>query len=91
MGRKVNIEKLPEWYNPFELKALFLHAGYEDYGEAAAKVLNVSCAKSARRKINNAILSQEDMIALAKFLRMTPREFLQVFYRGVFDDAEPLE
>lgn len=91
MSRRMNLEKLPPWYNPLELKSLFLHAGYEDYGEEAAKVFFVGDARSARRKINNAVLTHEDTLGLAIKLRMSPREYMRVFCRGVFDDAEPLE
>ena len=88
MGRRLNPKNIASWYNPYELKALFYHAGYDDYGEAASEILHVSCAKSARRKINNTRLTHEDTIELAKALKMTPTEYCRIFLKDVFEDEE---
>lgn len=88
MGRRLNPKNIASWYNPYELKALFLHAGYDDYGEVAKDMLHVSSAVIARRKINNTKLSHEDTIALAKSLKMTPNEYVRIFLKDVFEDGE---
>lgn len=86
MGRRINPDNIAEWYNPYELKALFCHAGYDDYGEPAKEIFHVSDERTARRKINHSVLSHEDTIALAKALKMTPREYIRVFCKGTFEE-----
>ena len=88
MSRGMNLEKLPKWYNPYELKALFLHAGYDDYGETAQVVFQVNSPSAARRKINKCTLSHDDTLNLARKLRMSPKEYLEVFCKGVFDEED---
>lgn len=88
MGRRINPEFIAEWYNPYELKAMFLHAGYDDYGSVAKDMLHVSSEKTARKKINHTVLSHEDTLALARGLNMTPREYMRIFCKGVFEDEE---
>lgn len=86
MGRRINPDHIASWYNPYELKALFYHAGYDDYGEVAKDMLGVSSAVVARRKINHSSLTHEDTIALAKGLHMTQRDYIRVFLRDTFDE-----
>lgn len=86
MGRRINLDDVPEWYDPYELKAQFFHSGYDEYGRAACEILQVSAPKTARKKINKAVLSHADTLILAKALNMSPRDYLRVFCKGYFDE-----
>lgn len=88
MGRRIDPRNIKEWYNPYELKALFYHAGYDEYGEVAKDIFHVSDAKSARRKINHSAITHEDTLELAKALKMTQREYIRIFCKGVWSEDE---
>lgn len=87
MPRQINPEHVAEWYDPWKLKAEFMWAGYDGYAEQCAKILNVTEC-TAKTKINNTKLSHEDTIALAKFLKLTPEKYCEIFLKGVFEGSK---
>lgn len=76
-----------DFYNREKLKALFLFKGYGTYMQPASEILNCE-VNTASTKINRGRLSHEDTIALAKGLKMTPRQYCEIFMNGVFKEIE---
>lgn len=71
-------------YDKQALKGLFYIRGYDGYISHAADYLKVN-DRTAAYKINNGVLSHEDTILLCHGLEMTPREYINIFMKDVFD------
>lgn len=83
----VNTDNHPEWYNCNKLKGLYMYRDYDSYVEPTMKFLG--CARStAKRKINTCTMDHEDTIAIARGLKMTPREYCECFLQGVFEEIK---
>lgn len=85
MSMKQVISK--EHYNKDKLMAMFLFKGYHYYLEAAAEMLKCEY-KTASQKIVRGRLSHEDTINLCQGLKLTPREYCEIFMDGVFEDKK---
>lgn len=74
----------PKHYDKTALKGMFYLKGHEHFLSVAADYLGVG-EKQAAAKLRTGCMSHEDTILLAKGLEMTPRQYINVFMRGVFD------
>ena len=74
----------PKHYDKTALKGLFYLKGHERYIAVAADYLKVG-DKTAATKLNTGALSHEDTIMLAEGLEMTPRQYINIFMKDVFD------
>lgn len=83
--RKINPEKVAPWFDPWKLKAEFMFRGYENYGAPIARILNVT-EQTAKDKMSLSRLSHEDTIELARALRLTPKQYCDIFLKGLFTE-----
>lgn len=74
----------PKHYDKTALKGLFYLKGHEKYISVAADYLKVG-DKTAATKLNTGCMSHEDTILICKGLEMTPRQYINVFMKDVFD------
>lgn len=81
--KPINPDKVAPWFDPWKLKATFMYQGYENYRAPIAKVLHVS-ELTARDKISASRLTHEETIEIAKFLRLTPQEYCDIFLKDLF-------
>lgn len=70
-------------YDKNALKGMFYIAGYEHYLKTAADFLKCN-ERTAATKIHSGRMSHEDTIMLAQGLKMTPRQYINIFMRDVF-------
>ena len=65
------------------LGSVLYRNGYDRPSKGVSDILSIRI-EPARQKINKGRFSYRDMVLLAKRLDMTPREFIETFFHGLF-------
>lgn len=71
-------------YDKNALKGTFYLKGFQGYIDAAADMMSCS-TRAASDKINRGVLTHEETIALCRGLGLTPRQYINIFMKDVFD------
>lgn len=80
-------EALPVWFGKKRLISLFYYNEFDGYIEPGMQILG--CSKSTiKRKMREGTFDHEETIALARALKMTPRDYCECFLKGLFEEIE---
>lgn len=85
--KQINPEKIAPWFDPFKLRAEFMFRGYDSYGAPLARILCIQ-SHTATDKVSESRFSHEDTLAIAKALHFTPKQYCDIFCKGVFTEQE---
>lgn len=81
---------MQRYYTSEKLIEVTKHRGYYNARSVAyglSKYMGVT-AKTVEQKIYSGHFSREEMIVIASYFEMTPKEFCDVFLNGVFNEDE---
>ena len=83
--RSINPEKVAPWFDPWKLKTTYMMQGYDNYGAPIAKILHVA-EHTAKDKMSQSRLSHAETIEIARFLKLTPKQYSDIFLKGLYDE-----
>lgn len=88
--RSINPEKVAPWFDPWKLKAEFMFRGYDNYGAPIARILNVA-EHTAKDKMSQSRLTHEETIEIARFLKLTPKQYGDIFLKNLYAETDEEE
>lgn len=81
---------MQRYYTSEKLIEVTKHRGYynaRSVAQGLSQIMGVT-AKTMEAKISSGHFSREEMIVIASYFEMTPKEFCDVFLNGVFNEDE---
>ena len=85
--RNINPDKVAVWFDPRKLKAYFLLDGYDGYTAPMSRILHVS-EKTAKDKMSQSRLTQEETLLIAQALNLTLEQYGDIFAKNVYGKEE---